>query len=185
MLDDLGLLAALNWHFDRYASQVSIKVDFQHFGLEGRRFPAEIETAAYRIVQEALTNVARHSGADRVEVSVNADKATLHLEIEDNGSGFDTESLLAGATAGVSGMRERAIMVGGQLKIESAPGVGTVLRADLPITDREVSEAIIEQATSGWLAESPINKAPPDDSPAQTNAHPHVDPSVQAIEQDR
>jgi PAS domain S-box-containing protein len=153
MLDDLGLLAALNWHFDRFASRVNVKVDFRHSGLEGRRFSAEIETAAYRIVQQALTNVARHSGADCVEVSVHADRCTLRLRIEDRGTGFDAESLSVSATAGLSGMRERAIIVGGQLKIESAPGVGTVLIADLPITDLEVSEAIREQTTSNWIVD--------------------------------
>jgi signal transduction histidine kinase len=132
MLDDLGLLAALRWHFERYTNQVHIKVNFKHTGLEGRRLPLEIETAAYRIVQEALTNVARHARVDTVEVGVSADESAVHIRIQDLGTGFDPHSMSAGATAGLSGMRERAIMRG-WLKIKSAPGAGSLLTAELPL----------------------------------------------------
>jgi signal transduction histidine kinase len=133
MLDDFGLLAALRWHFNRYTSQVNIKVDFKHTGLEARRFAPEIETAAYRIVQEALTNVARHAGTDIVELGVRADENTLRIRVKDLGVGFDPVSVSARFTGGLSGMRERAIMLGGQLNIESAPGAGTLLVAELPL----------------------------------------------------
>src|SRR5882724_8775599 len=88
MLDDLGLLAALRWHFERYTSQVNIKVDFNQAGLERRRFQPEIETAAYRIVQEALTNVARHAKVERAEVNIRADDSMLRIEVRDAGVGF-------------------------------------------------------------------------------------------------
>ena len=140
MLDDLGLLAALRWHFDPYTTQFRIEVDFKHAGLEGRRFEPEIETAAYRIVQEALTNVARHAGVDRVEVAIQADEGALRLHIKDQGNGFAPDSVTASITGGLSGMRERAIMLGGQLRIESAPGNGTVLVAELPLTNRQQAE---------------------------------------------
>jgi signal transduction histidine kinase len=122
MLDDLGPLAALSWHFDRYTKQTNIEVDFKHRGVEGRRFEPGIETAAYRIMQEGLTNVARHAGVNKVEVDVWADESALRLLIKDLGVGFDPDSLSASATSGLSGMRERAIILGGSLKIESAPG---------------------------------------------------------------
>jgi len=81
MLDDLGLLAALSWHFDRYTKQTNIEVDFKHRGLEGRRFEPEIETAAYRIMQERLTNVARHAGINKVSIGIWADgKDALHTD---------------------------------------------------------------------------------------------------------
>lgn len=137
MLDDLGLLAALRWHFDPYTTQFKIKVDFKHAGLEGRRFEREIETAAYRIVQEALTNVARHAGVDNVEVKIQADEGALRIRIKDHGNGFDPESVTASITGGLSGMRERAIMLRGQLRIESRPGDGTDLVAELPLTSRQ------------------------------------------------
>jgi signal transduction histidine kinase len=136
MLDDLGLLAALTWHFNRYTTQVNVNVNFQHSGLDGKRFAPEIETAAYRIVQEALTNVARHARVDKVEVDIRADEKMLRIRIRDQGTGFVLDSLSPHSTGGLSGMRERAIMLAGRLEIESTPGVGTLLKAELPLSAR-------------------------------------------------
>ncbi len=133
MLDDLGLLPTLLWHFERYTAQTSVCVTFKHSGLEGR-FAPEVETAAYRIVQEALTNVARHAGVSEVTVRLWADQDTLGVQIEDQGTGFDPEAALAAsATTGLAGMRERAVLLGGQLTVESAPGAGTHVTAELPL----------------------------------------------------
>jgi signal transduction histidine kinase len=131
MLDDLGLLAALEWHFERYTDQFKIKVEFEHAGLEQRRFDPEIETAVYRIVQEALTNVARHAGVDKVEVEIRADEATFVARVKDLGGGFDPDS--ASTTVGLSGMRERARTLSGRLTIDSAPGSGTLLTVEFPL----------------------------------------------------
>jgi signal transduction histidine kinase len=136
MLDDLGLLPTLLWHFDRYTTQTDVHVTFKHARLEGRRFRPEVETAAYRIVQEALTNVARHAGVSEVWVRLWADQETLGVQIEDRGTGFEPEAALtAGATTGLAGMRERAVLLGGQLTVESAPGAGTCVTAELPLGD--------------------------------------------------
>lgn len=136
MLDDLGLLPALLWHFERYTSQTSIHVLFAHTGIEGTRLRPEIETAAYRIVQEALTNVARHSNVNDVKVSVSADAENLNLQITDKGKGFHVASVLeSGASSGLAGMRERAHLLGGKLVIESKAGIGTVIMATLPLTE--------------------------------------------------
>jgi len=134
MLDDLGLLDALLWSFGRYTARTRVRVAFQHTGLEGRRFPPEIETAAYRIVQEALTNVARHAGVAEVAVRTWADQDVLGIQIEDRGRGFETEAALAGGTTGLAGMYERAALLGGYLAVESAPGAGTRLTAELPLS---------------------------------------------------
>lgn len=134
MLDDLGLLAALRWHLGRYQNQFKILVDFKNTGLEERRFAPEIETAAYRIVQEALTNVARHAGVDKVEVEVRADEEMLRIRIKDGGTGFAPDFVSRNATGGLSGMRERAVFLGGQLTIESSPGAGTLLITELPLS---------------------------------------------------
>jgi len=132
-LDHLGLLSALLWHIKQYGAQTQVRVEFKHSGLEGRRFPAEVETAAYRIVQEALTNVARHAQALEATVRVWADGHGLGLQIEDRGRGFDTEAALsADNTSGLAGMRERAHLLGGSFLIESSPGAGTRLTAEFP-----------------------------------------------------
>jgi PAS domain S-box-containing protein len=133
MLDDLGLMAALRWHFERYTAQCKITVSFKQVGLEGRRFAAPIETAAYRIVQEALTNVARHAHVEYVQVRIEVDEHMLRIHIQDFGGGFDPDSLSAGTSAGLYGMRERVIILGGDLRINSAPGSGTLLVAELPL----------------------------------------------------
>ncbi len=135
MLDDLGLLPALLWHFERYTTLTQVRVVFAHAGLE-RRFRPEVETAAYRVVQEALTNVARHAGVNEVKVRLWADVAALGAEIEDQGRGFDPQAMLAGGgTGGLAGMRERAVLLGGQLTVESAPGRGTRLTVEMPLDD--------------------------------------------------
>lgn len=133
MLDDLGLLSALLWHFERYTAQTAIKVNFRHGGLANTRFSQELETAAYRIVQEALTNAARHSGATEVDVSVHAGPRALVIQIEDNGAGFDVNKALASrSSSGLTGMQERAALNSGELLLNSTPGHGTQLRARLP-----------------------------------------------------
>ncbi|MBM4046575.1 MAG: PAS domain S-box protein [Planctomycetes bacterium] len=133
VLDDLGLLPALLWHFERYTARTEVQVDFKHTGLE-RRFAPEVETAAYRIVQEALTNVARHAKASEVTVRLSADAATLGIQVEDAGAGFDADAALAsGFTSGLAGMRERAALLGGRFALDSAPGKGTRLVAELPV----------------------------------------------------
>jgi signal transduction histidine kinase len=135
MLDDLGLLPALLWYFDRYTSRTQIRVHFQHWGLE-RRFPSEIETATYRIAQEALNNVARHAGVTETTVCLSADEDTVDLRIEDHGAGFDAESVLSGAaSSGLTGMRERATLLGGRLSVASTPGSGTQVVAELPLAE--------------------------------------------------
>jgi signal transduction histidine kinase len=133
MLDDLGLLSALRWQLGRYTSQFEIRVNFKHSRLDEQRFAPDIETAAYRIVQEALTNVARHAGVGKVDVDIQADESRIRIRIRDEGIGFDAHTLSASSTGGLSGMRERASMLGGQLDVESAPGAGTLLRAELPL----------------------------------------------------
>ena len=134
MLDDLGLLPALLWYFERYTTQTKVQVNFAHAGLEGQRFTPEIETAAYRIVQEALTNVARHAKVQQVTVSVWADPDILCVEIEDHGVGFNPQAALeANVSTGVAGMGERARLLGGGLTIESEVGQGTRITAHLPL----------------------------------------------------
>lgn len=137
LLDDLGLLHALLWHFERYTAQTNIRVQFTHPGLErSTRFTPELEITAYRIVQEALTNTARYSGVSKVNVAVSADIESLIVEVHDQGQGFEVETVLAAANSiGLTGMRERAHLLGGKLTITSAPGLGTSVIAKLPLAD--------------------------------------------------
>jgi signal transduction histidine kinase len=133
MLDDLGLLPALLWHFKRYTSQTNIHVEFKQSGLD-MRFRPEVETVTYRVIQEALTNAARYAGVNEVEVVIVADKNMIMINIEDKGNGFDPETVrINRGTAGIEGMRERLSLLGGHLTIESSPGAGTRLTAEIPL----------------------------------------------------
>ncbi len=135
VLDDLGLVPALLWHIERYTAQTGVRVDFKQTGLD-RRFSQDLETAAYRLVQEALTNVARHAGVREATVRAWADKETLTVQVEDRGKGFDPGQLVLGASGGLTGMRERAQLVGGSLTLDSTSGGGTRIAAEMPIGER-------------------------------------------------
>jgi len=132
-LDQLGLLPALVGLFERYTNQTGVRVEFKHKELE-ERFAPEVETTAYRIVQEALTNVARHAGVAGVTVRVGVTPDVLNLQIEDRGSGFDPDAASATTrSGGLAGMQERVVLLHGQLTIESRPGAGTKIIAELPL----------------------------------------------------
>ena len=132
MLDDLGLLPTLIWQFQDYTDKTAIQIDFQHSGLDGD-FPTDIRTAAYRIIQEALTNIARHAGVNEARVIIQVEEETLFIKIEDHGKGFDQAVLTLNGSIGQSGMRERAYALGGTLKIESELGFGTHIAVELPL----------------------------------------------------
>ena len=133
ILDDLGLLPALLGHVERYTSQTKVQVRLEHHGLD-RRFDPETETAAYRIVQEALTNVARHSGVDEVTVRLWATHDVLGVQVEDHGKGFDPDTVLGnGGSGGLAGLQERAVLLNGHLTVETRPGTGVRLTAEMPL----------------------------------------------------
>ena len=133
MLDDLGLLPTLLWHVKRFTAQTQIQVLMKHTGME-RRFASDVEIAVYRIVQEGLTNVVRHASVREVSVWLWCTEEHIGVRMEDHGRGFKPEEVLAAHTSsGLAGMTERVRLLGGQLTIESAPGQGTRLTAELPL----------------------------------------------------
>jgi len=156
-LDDLGLLAALVQYFERYTAQTEIVIDFRHAGLQ-RRLPSEIEGASFRIVQEALTNIARHTAVRRARVLAWVDREVLRLQIEDKGNGFDLETVLNdGKALGLTRMHGHATLLGGQLVIQSLRGAGTTVSGTLPIAqndpgpERPVRSAVSAPYAAGEL----------------------------------
>ncbi len=136
MLDEIGLMPTLRWHFERYTTRTKVRVSFTET-IQASRFPEDVEIAAFRIVQEALTNVARHAGVEEVQVEVDDDGESLKLLIEDKGRGFDPRTAISHRSAGIIGMQERAHLVGGQLTLESAIAGGTRIAVVLPLRNRE------------------------------------------------
>ena len=142
VLDDFGLIPALEWMCTQLSERTGIDIRIEASGVEAETKAAEIvrvlapevETAAFRIVQEALTNVARHAHADCVIVRVTRDGGDLHVRIIDDGVGFDAHGP-AGGSLGMVGMRERAHAFGGTLRIASTPGFGTSVDLSFPLPD--------------------------------------------------
>jgi PAS domain S-box-containing protein len=135
ILDDIGLSAALPWLVDEFTDRSDIKVSFSSEISPGTRFDPLLETAAFRITQEALTNVARYADTDAAQVIVNRNDDALRLHIIDDGGGFDMDEWQRRdtPTLGLLGMTERAERLGGNLTISSDPGEGTRISATLPV----------------------------------------------------
>ena len=133
-LDDLGLVRAVTNHVEAWAGRTGIQVELHTVGLDGPRLSSEVETALYRIVQEALTNVLKHAGASHVSVVLNRLDREVSAVIEDDGRGFDPEAQQAagGTGLGLLGMRERARQLGGRITVESTPGTGTTVFVRIP-----------------------------------------------------
>lgn len=135
LLDDFGLPVALRWYLDRQTKRCAIATEFVCKSLrEDDRFSTELETACFRIVQEAVTNVVRHARATRITVSLERNGSDLMLRVSDNGAGFDLSVLRNGAaTLGLRGMEERVQALGGLIIINSAPSLGTEVCARFPL----------------------------------------------------
>jgi PAS domain S-box-containing protein len=132
LLDDLGLPAAISWHLEEFGKRSSIKTRFTE-PKEEWVLPDAVKTNLFRILQEALTNVVRHSKATEVRVKLERDDHTITLHIFDNGVGYSTERSQNGNTLGILGMRERANIIGGKLEIETMPGNGTKIVVTVPV----------------------------------------------------
>ena len=136
MLDDLGLVPTLRWYIKRYEKRVNISVTLEVSGLK-ERLSADIETALYRIFQEALTNVTRHAQATHIHLVIRHRKSIMIAQIRDDGCGFDLRQVLNHEApkygTGLLGMRERTVLLGGTFKIQSEPGAGTQVSIEIPL----------------------------------------------------
>ncbi|HMQ33766.1 MAG TPA: PAS domain-containing protein [Chloroflexaceae bacterium] len=136
-LDDVGLPGALRSYVEGWSRRAGIAAKLFVAGVEGRALPPEVESTLYRVAQEALTNVAHHAGASRVNLSLEGDRGRVVVMIEDDGRGFDAEAALKAPQQlghlGLVGMEEWVALVGGALTIESEPGVGTTVIVRIPL----------------------------------------------------
>lgn len=133
ILDDMGLDAAVQRYVSDCSRRYNLAVDVVTLGLENERLPAAVETALYRIVQEGLTNIARHSGARSASIMLERRNGRVRAIIEDDGKGFDYETAVASGRLGLYGMKERAELLGGTLAIESSPNQGTSIFVEVPV----------------------------------------------------
>lgn len=134
-LDHLGLEAALRQYLRSAGSKFDLRVRFKARGFGRERLPAAVETALYRVVQEAMTNIVSHARATRVDVLLENDGERVLVMVEDDGVGFDLEEVRGRDHLGLLGLRERAEALGGTLTLESAPGAGTTVVVEVPSVD--------------------------------------------------
>ncbi len=134
-LDHLGLVKTLQQFVDEFSRQYNLKVEFEAVGMREKRLPLEVETALFRIVQESLTNVVTHAQAAHVDVLISQRNKQVVTIIEDDGVGFIPTSPTVEDHLGLFGMRERIEMLGGKFTIESSPGKGTTVKAEVPCND--------------------------------------------------
>jgi PAS domain S-box-containing protein len=138
MLDDLGLIEALDWYCHDFGKRFGLKTNFIS-NIQETRFPKKLTIGIFRILQESMTNVARHAEASKVDVTFIQQHEQLILLIEDNGKGFDPQASREKKTLGIMGMQERAIMINGSYKVNSQPGKGTIIEVTVNL---DVPESI-------------------------------------------
>lgn len=139
VLEQLGLAAAVRQLTDRFRELYPARVSLRMPALG--RYARDTETMAYRLLQECYQNIAKHSGASRVKVCLHAADEYLELSVSDDGAGFDLQSAAAKKNSfGLTGMKERVALLGGEFRIKSAPGLGTSVRIRLPVTTQEHGE---------------------------------------------
>jgi signal transduction histidine kinase len=133
-LDDVGLVRALETYVADWSERFGIRVDLHAVGVDGLCFASsEVETTAYRLVQEALTNVLKHAAAGTVSLVLERHEDWLQIIVEDDGKGFDPEAVAVYRHLGIAGMRERLALIGGNLTIDSTIGIGTTLFFRIPL----------------------------------------------------
>ena len=151
-LDDVGLAGALRGYVEVWSRRTGIAAELFVSGVEPKGVPPEVETTIYRVVQEALTNVARHAGASRVSVVLESDGRRVVAVVEDEGRGFDVEATNEASQRqghlGLLGMQERVALVRGTLTIESEPGTGATVIARIPVLWKQAGPGGREQGSA-------------------------------------
>lgn len=140
ILDELGVAAAVEWMTKDFQERTGISCQVAIRGAEKITSTARA-TAAFRIVQEALTNVSRHAAASQVNVNLERTDDTLTIEVRDNGIGIEEERVFDSRSLGLTGIRERVLLLGGEAVISGKPGEGTLVRVTLPIGEQAKADA--------------------------------------------
>jgi signal transduction histidine kinase len=148
LLDELGLVVALRGYAEGQSVRSGVPIAVE-VNADAGDIPADIAIAAFRIVQESIHNVLRHAGARSITVSVRRDPKRLSLAVRDDGTGFDLAGALdraaTGRHLGLLGMRERVEALAGSFKIETEPGKGTSVQADIPLKESDVPDQSLDR----------------------------------------
>lgn len=134
VLDDLGLIAGLSVHLKNFGSRSGLVIEFEHGAIDEWQLTPIVRSVVFRVIQEAVTNVARHAKCQNAKVNVGIDGEALVFTIEDDGCGFDMERVKENPSTGLSSMVERLLLVNGVCEIASAPNRGTKITARIPLS---------------------------------------------------
>jgi len=132
VLDDLGLVAAIEWQIEQFQMRSGLKCHWTN-NTDEVQLTRERATAVFRILQEILTNVLRHANASNLYVKLSRDKQCFELEVKDDGQGITESEIINSRSLGLLGMKERALLVGGEVKITGSPGAGTSVLVRVPL----------------------------------------------------
>ena len=155
ILDDLGLVTALQRYVEEFARKFNIPVDYHTMGFDDNRLSPQTEITIYRIIQEALTNVAKHAYPGNVSVLLEHCGQTVLAIVEDDGRGFDVAQMMNSEMReklGLYGMQERAVLIGGKLTIESQPGMGTTVFVEAPVEEEEEIGGSVSEKDKGFVS---------------------------------
>jgi len=143
MIDDLGLAASIRWYADKFKQRTAIAINAEIKKIEGVISP-DCSITLFRVCQEAMTNIAKHSEADYVEVNLSQNKSFVNLTITDNGKGFDVQRALRqaakGESLGLLNMQERVELIGGKFSIKSIKGAGTSIKVSCQVQKNETNK---------------------------------------------
>jgi signal transduction histidine kinase len=135
LLDKLGIIPAIEWHAEEFQNRIGIKCEFT-YDTETLVLDKDRSLAIFRIFQEALTNVARHSNATKVVIDLKNENNSIKLQINDNGMGIAKEEIASSRSLGIIGIKERSQSVGGDIKIDTAYGKGTTITLTVPLFEK-------------------------------------------------
>jgi signal transduction histidine kinase len=134
LLDDLGLLPAIGWYAENYLTKAGVEVELKATNMD-KRLPPQVEITLFRILQEAITNIVKHSEAKRTRISLDLRDSVVHAVVEDDGKGFDMEQVKGLGRLGLVGVQERVSLLEGSFNIHSSPGEGTKLEVAIPVAE--------------------------------------------------
>jgi signal transduction histidine kinase len=140
VLDDLGLVAGLEFHINNFAARTGLQINFDVGAFPKTRLDPMVESAIFRVIQEALTNVSRHAQTENASVMIAARNGHVEFSIRDGGRGFDPNEVMKRGSTGLSSMRERVALVHGTFEAASSPGNGTIVTAQIPVPTRTHSD---------------------------------------------
>jgi signal transduction histidine kinase len=141
VLEDLGLFQAIQWHIKTFSARTGLDIAFEAEDIDETCLSPIVQSTTFRVIQEALTNVSRHAETKTAAVTLRMTEGAVVFSIRDNGRGFNVGAAQKRSSTGLSGMRERLLLVHGRFEIASSPGNGTTVHARIPVISKKLNDS--------------------------------------------